>query len=194
MRVKNTLKRLIISLGVAIGCMTGFMGQALASNQEIIIGIGKGMDDTLIQSKSIADAEQWEFSWSWDLDKSSETDFGYAQWWIQAGYLELSGEHLGVSDELSLIQLKPILRLYPAGKGASYFVEAGLGAAKLSKKSFEQIIIKTKGNFVIHAAFGWELGENSKLSLRYSHYSNGYTHTPNPGIDTLAINFHWSLD
>ena len=186
MKVNRTFLGLIFSMGL--------LTQAQASSQEIIFGIGKGMDDTLIQSKPIADAEQREFSWSWDLSKSFETQYGYAEWWFQVGYLELTGEHQGVSDKLTLFQLKPIIRLYPSGKETPFFIEAGLGAAKLSKKSFEQIVIQTKGNFVIHAAFGWVLNETSKLSLRYSHYSNGYTHTPNPGIDTLAFNYHFSFD
>ena len=186
MRFTRNLLVLIFTLG--------FLNTALASKQEAILGIGKGMDDTLIQSKSISDAEQWEISWAWDLEQSFESDYGYAEWWIQAGYMEFTGEHQGISDKLTLYQIKPILRLYPSGKEDSFFIEAGLGAAKLSKKSFEQIVIQTKGNFVIHAALGWVLGESSKLSLRYSHYSNGYTHTPNPGIDSLAINYHWNFE
>ncbi len=178
-------------IGVIL-CLT-IITPSFANEQEIIIGIGKGMDDTLIQSKPIADAEQWEISWAWDLDKSFTSEYGYAQWWFQVGYLKLTGTHLGVEDELTLFQIKPIIRLYPSGEKGQFFAEAGLGAAKLSKKSFEQIVIQTKGNFVIHAAIGWDFNETSKLSLRYSHYSNGYIHTPNPGIDAMAINYHWSF-
>ncbi len=169
-----------------------FTSSAIAE-QEWILGLGKGMDDTLIQSKSISDAEQWEISWSWNLKKIDSKKYGYYEWWLQAGYMEFHGEHQGVKDELSLYQLKPIIRIYPDGADGSLFFEAGLGASRLSKKTFEQITIKTQGNFVIHAAAGWKFSENSKLSLRYSHFSNGYTHTPNPGIDSLSFNYHLSF-
>ncbi len=181
--------KLVVVLGLII---SGFP-IAIKAQQELIIGLGKGMDDTLIQSKPIADAEQWELSWAWDLEKTFSGDYGYAEWWLQAGYMEFEGEHQGVVDNLHLYQLKPIIRLYPTGKEASFFVEAGLGLARLSQKKFEQIKIQTQGNFVIHAALGWRFGETNKVSLRYSHFSNGYTHTPNPGIDALAINYHLSF-
>jgi len=165
----------------------------VVAEQEVIFGKGKGMDNTFIQSKSISDAEQWEVSWAWNIEKSFSSEYGYAEWWIQAGYMALQGEHLGVRDDLNLVQIKPIIRLYPSGQQGSFFMEAGLGVAKLSKKSFEQIVIRTQGNFVIHAALGWRFNPTNKLSLRYSHYSNGYAHTPNPGIDAIAINYHWSF-
>ncbi len=170
-----------------------FFAQSIFAEQELIVGIGKGMDDTLIQSRSISSADQWEVSWAYNLDKPFSNEYGYWQWWVQAGYIHLDGVHEGLRQQLNIVQLKPILRLFPGGESSQFFFEAGLGAAKLSKKKFEQITVKTKGNFSVHFAAGWRWTEDLRLSLRYSHFSNGYTHTPNPGIDTLSLNFHWAF-
>ncbi|HFB67019.1 MAG TPA: acyloxyacyl hydrolase [Aeromonadales bacterium] len=162
----------------------------LFAEQEFIGGIGKGMDNTLIQSKSISSAGQYEVSWAYNLDKSFSNDYGYWQWWLQAGYVHLKGQHNGEKNTLSIVELKPILRLYPSGENGKLFFEGGLGASKFSRKQFEQITVQIKGNFAVHFAAGYRINDLLRVSLRYSHFSNGYTHTPNPGLDTMSLNLH----
>jgi len=172
--------------------MTFFCSQVFAE-QEVTVGYGMGMDSTLIQSSSISNANQWEASWSKKLDKSFNNDWGAWQWWLQAGYIHLQGHQNGMTEYLNIIEVKPILRWLPGQAQKGFFLEGGLGLSSLSKKQFETIRVQTKGNFTIHFGTGWKWSDQILMSLRYSHFSNGYTHTPNPGLDTLSLNLHWSF-
>jgi hypothetical protein len=90
----------------------------------------------------------------------------------------------------NILEIKPILRWYPNSEARGLFGEAGIGAAYLSNQSFGAIDLTTKWNFALHFAAGYRFS-NSAFSLRYSHFSNGYTNTPNPGFDFASLNWHF---
>ena len=167
------------------------------AEQALIVGIGKGMDNTLIQSHPISNVEQTELSWAYkleDVDELAEWGLiGHFEWWFQAGYAHLSGAHFGDKVTNHIAQIKPILRWYPNAKAGQLFYEAGVGVAYLSKKDFKQIHMPTTLNFAVHAAAGWKFSDLMSLSLRYSHFSNGYINTPNPGLDYMSLNLHWAF-
>lgn len=163
------------------------------AEEEISFGYGMGMDSTLIQSQSISNANQWEVAFSHNLKRPFENSFGHWQWWLQGGFIHLTGHQNNIREHLNIIEIKPVLRLFPGQGKHGFFLEGGLGLATLSRKQFETVTIQTRGNFAIHFATGWKWDSPLRLSLRYSHFSNGYTHTPNPGLDTLSLNLHWAF-
>ncbi len=164
------------------------------AEQEFILGLGKGMDDTLIQSKSISNAEQAELAWSYKL---TDFEIGYPgtwEWWFQAGVAQLEGEYQDNDVNITISHIKPIIRWYPKNKAGKLFYEAGVGLAHLSEREFKKIKMPTNINFSVHLAAGWRVSDAMNLSLRYNHFSNGFTHNPNPGLDYLSLNFHWVMD
>ncbi|WP_237058547.1 acyloxyacyl hydrolase [Microbulbifer sediminum] len=162
------------------------------ADQEFILSIGKGLDSLLIQRESIASAEMAGFSYAHDF---AEFPFrsGLWQWWVQGSYSHLWEQHLGEDQHQEIFELKPVLRWYPGGNHNGFFAEAGVGAAYLTHKSFGDIELTTKPNFALHFVGGYRLPGGCSMSVRYSHFSNAYTNTPNPGFDFASINWHFSF-
>jgi len=70
-----------------------------------------------------------------------------------------------------------------------YYIEAGIGATVFSRTRFADERISTAFQFGDHVGVGMFLTPNSRLSLRYSHYSNAGIKRPNPGLDVLQLNY-----
>jgi len=169
------------------------MYSAAWAQNEVIFALGKGMDGTLIQKDSISDAEQAGFDFAHQLSDRRLKSGARVQWWLVTGVAYLQGTHRGIDEHLTITQIRPVLRYYPALAQERWFAEAGLGAAYLSSNEFEEINMPTNTNFALHFALGWRINSHFNLSGRYSHFSNGYTHSPNPGLDFFSVNLHWSF-
>lgn len=72
-----------------------------------------------------------------------------------------------------------------------YYVEAGIGATAFSHTRFANKNISTAFQFGDHIGVGMHLNENSRLSLRFSHYSNAGIKRPNPGLNVLQLNYSY---
>lgn len=164
-----------------------------ATAGEVYVGYAKGLNDALIQSGSIASADGGELGVSlasphyWTLSQPYDLNLR-----LELAASHLDGEHRGGHDEMDIWALRPVLRWQA---GSTWFVDAGLGYAHLSDEQFEAIRMGSRDNFSIVVGAGWQLDEARRwsLNLRYNHFSNGYTSTPNPGLDyattTLAYRF-----
>lgn len=64
-----------------------------------------------------------------------------------------------------------------------------MGANLFSRSLFADINIGTKFQFGEHVGIGAYIGKNSRLGLRYSHYSNAGIKNPNPGLDVVQVLF-----
>ncbi|MCX2780019.1 acyloxyacyl hydrolase [Microbulbifer thermotolerans] len=162
------------------------------AERELILSAGKGLGDALIQQDSIADAEMAGLNYA---QLFSEHSFGSGQWqwWAQGSYAFLHQDYRGETQQQNIIELKPVLRWYPRQEAYGLFGEFGIGAAYLTNKDFGDIHLSTKLNFALHFAAGYRLRNGYILSLRYSHFSNAYTNTPNPGFDFASLNGHFSF-
>lgn len=72
-----------------------------------------------------------------------------------------------------------------------YYVEAGIGATVFSRTRFAGKDISTAFQFGDHIGVGMHLTENSRLSLRYSHFSNAGIKRPNPGLNIIQLNYSY---
>lgn len=180
--------------GLAVAVLLGAapLPHAALADQELIASIGKGLDSALIQRDSIASAEMAGLSYAHDFASFSFRS-GLWQWWLQGSYSYLWIDYRGEDQHQEVFELKPVLRWYPGGGYRGWFAEAGVGAAYLTHKDFGEIELSTKPNFALHFVGGYRLDNGCSLSVRYSHFSNAYTNTPNPGFDFASLNWHFSF-
>lgn len=161
------------------------------AEQEIIVSAGKGLGDALIQQESISTAKMLGINYSYRF-KEYPTAAGLWQWWGQASYSYLWLDYRSEDQDENILEFKPVVRWYPR-EPYGLFGEFGVGAAYLTQKNFGDIELTTKPNFALHFAAGYRLRSGCALSLRYSHFSNAYTNTPNPGFDFASLNWHFNF-
>jgi len=165
---------------------------AARAEQEFIVSAGKGLGDALIQQESISAAEMVGINYSYLFSEYLDGP-GRWQWWAQGSYSHIRMDYHGEPQSQNVFELKPVLRWYPQRDAYGLFGEAGVGAAYLTNKDFGDIHLTTKPNFALHFAGGYRLRSGYTLSLRYSHFSNAYTNTPNPGFDFASLNGHFNF-
>lgn len=111
--------------------------------------------------------------------------------------LDLVGE-LGVAywrangsrtpDSVWQLSAIPLLRWTWADR---YYVEGGIGATVFSHASFADKNMSTAFQFGDHIGVGMHVSDNSRLSLRFSHFSNAGIKRPNPGLNILQLNYSY---
>ncbi|ROT46533.1 acyloxyacyl hydrolase [Pusillimonas sp. NJUB218] len=69
----------------------------------------------------------------------------------------------------------------------AFYFEAGLSANVFSRSRFADKDMSTKFQFGEHVGFGAYLGDDTRLGLRYSHFSNAGIKRPNPGLDVFQV-------
>lgn len=72
-----------------------------------------------------------------------------------------------------------------------YYLEAGIGATAFTSTRFAGKTISTAFQFGDHIGVGMHLTDNSRLSLRYSHFSNAGIKRPNPGLNIIQLNYSY---
>ncbi|MCK7597114.1 acyloxyacyl hydrolase [Microbulbifer sp. CAU 1566] len=178
------ISTLVLIFGLALAPES----RAEKGDQELILSGGKGLNNALIQQKSIASAEMVGANWSYQFYDYPSNH--HLQWWAQVSYSYMWEEHEGQDQKQQIWELKPVVRWYPRIEAQGIFGEVGIGAAYLTERSFGAIDLSTNLNFSLHFAAGYTLQSGNTVSLRYSHFSNGYTNTPNPGFDFASLNWH----
>ncbi|MBI2381346.1 MAG: acyloxyacyl hydrolase [Gammaproteobacteria bacterium] len=160
---------------------------------EAYLALGKGLNEALIQSGSIASSEALELGYSlasphvWSLSRTADLNLR-----LEIAAARLQGRHRGREDRLDIQTLRPVLRWQA---DADWYAEFGLGYARLSSDEYEEIRMAKEDNFSLIAGVGLALdaARDWRLTLRYNHYSNGYTASPNPGLDYATLNLSRSL-
>lgn len=147
--------------------------------------LGKGMDDTLIQSGSIASTDIVGIDLRWRI--AGEDWFDWAQvdeLHVNVQLAHWQGRHLGEQEQMDLLAVAALWRWrYPA----HWFADASVGATRHSERIYEEVELAGRNQFALDFAVGKQLSERWELSLRYRHYSNGYTARPNPGLDGAVL-------
>lgn len=80
----------------------------------------------------------------------------------------------------------PFLRLWLSGR---LFVEAGIGASFFSESEVGGRQLGTAFQFCDHLGIGVQVSAKDRLSLRFSHFSNGGIAHPNDGLDVLQLTY-----
>lgn len=158
-----------------------------ASNADEAVGLalGKGLNDVLIQSGDIASTEIIGLDWRHHVDAAAWFDWAD----VDAVYLNLQlahwrGDHLSRSERMNVLALTALWRWWLPQQ---WFADAGVGVARHSERLYESVELAGRNQFALDFAIGQTLGPDWEWSLRYRHYSNGYTADPNPGLDGAVL-------
>lgn len=158
----------------------------------VMLSYGSGMNDMLIQSEDISDAEHAAIGLFWESEIEWEHDlFGYGQLEYEFYFTQIS--HYQTSNG---VVFRPLLNFRPTKDGQSqWYWQFGVGLSYFDSKSFDPIEFSTNGQFATLFGIGTYLDKdlNHRLTLRYNHYSNAYLVKPNPGLDTISLDWHIRL-
>ncbi|WP_144392174.1 acyloxyacyl hydrolase [Pleionea sediminis] len=165
------------------------------AKDNVYFAYGWGMDDTLIQSGSIASTQGMGIGFQYDLNKSFEDKIlGVGHWYLSTEWHRLKGAHASENYDMTIWAIKPTLRLYHNDDiNSDWSYEAALGIAHLSTTEYEEIKMSSDYNFAMHFSVAYHFGKQHEWSssLRYNHYSNGYLEQPNPGLDFASLTIHY---
>ena len=176
----RVLTLMLLSL-VATPSIAGGATDGASDGVAIGATFGTGLDDTLIQSGDISAADsvgadlyfEYDFAEALKILNVSKTLFNvhFAQARASAALANNEIDVMGVSA------------LWRWQSRSGVFFDAGVGLAYLSEDTFLKVKMGSQENFVLDFALGYQFSSHWDMSLRYRHYSNGYTQSPNPGLD-----------
>lgn len=176
---------------IALALLLTLIANSAKAFDSLALTVGNGMNDTLIQSGDISTAHII------GVDGFFEAEFPKAIRFLNVdqNYINVhaasaqSRKDAEAYDQLELAAVSALWRW----RGETAFADAGIGLAYLSEQRFEEVKMGSKANFVLDFALGVQWSPNLDISLRYRHYSNGYTESPNPGLDFLVLQtaFHF---
>lgn len=87
-------------------------------------------------------------------------------------------------DNLWQISAIPMLRWW---LGDTWYMEAGIGVTLMSHTRFDDREISTRLQFGDHIGIAKTLGQDWRIGLRLSHWSNASIKRPNPGLELVQI-------
>ena len=174
----ESVKRLVVLLGTAsaITLAPATMAQELYDSPSVGFRLGVGDH---YQRAELA----WESPsfWTHRFEGGSRLDLvgelGVAYWHAD-----------GSRDPGSVWQFSaiPFLRWTWSDR---YYIEGGIGATVFSHASFANKNLSTAFQFGDHIGVGMFVTPNSRVSLRFSHFSNAGIKRPNPGLNILQLNY-----
>lgn len=128
----------------------------------------------------------WRWSPQWTL--GSGVVSGY---WAAAisGWRYSAADGVGYSN-LGQVSFTPVVRYTPAGGGAAWYIEGGIGATYTNKVyATEGRTFSTRFNFGDQIAIGTVFGaaREFEVSLRFAHFSNADLERPNPGANFIQL-------
>ena len=179
----------VLLFSIFVICCCCYRPIAAAS---LSLSSGTGLDETLLQSGNIASTTANGLVFNTILsDDINIFDFEFDLFLDVGGY-QLSGRHNDLDEEMNIFFIKPKLRL---DLGSDLHFDVGLGLASLSEDHWEEIGFSGKSQFALSFGIGLTFGSQNQLSLDlvYNHFSNGYTRSPNPGIDFLTLNLGYEF-
>jgi len=172
----ETLKRMAAG-GLAATVLTCIAPMASAKQNASMGGLSWGAGDRYQRVALVYETPSF-----WQLELSGGRldavgEFAVAYWSAN------SSRHPG---NLWQFSATPFLRWWT---GEKFFIELGIGANGFSRTRFADKVISTAFQFGDHVGVGWQITGNSRLGLRYSHFSNAGIKKPNPGLDILQLNY-----
>jgi len=176
---KNTITHTVAALALACAAPAAMAQSAAQPGSEggvsVHVGVGEKYNRATINYET---APVWgtEFGGNWGrLDLTGE--FGVSYWKAH------SGKHPNNAWQLSAI---PFLRWWVTDR---FYLEGGIGATVFNKTQFADKTISSAFQFGDHIGLGYQLTPNSRLGLRYSHFSNAGIKRPNPGLDVTQLTY-----
>lgn len=107
---------------------------------------------------------------------------------IEAGfaYWHTNNSHVNYGSRTNIwqISLTPMVRWWI---NHQWYIEAGIGATMMSHTRFADKKISTMYQFGDHIGIARTFGNDWRVGLRLSHFSNASIKRPNPGLDILQL-------
>ncbi|SAI35716.1 lipoprotein [Bordetella ansorpii] len=174
---KRTLTGLVAGLALAFGASMAHAQSQEGTNGGLGIhyGVGDHYQRVTLQYET---PSIWtvNFGGNWGrLDLTPE--FGVSYWWAQG---DRSPDHVWQANAI------PMFRWWTSDR---FFLEAGVGATVFSHTTFADKTISTAFQFGDHIGAGFLLNDNSRIGVRYSHFSNASIKRPNPGLNVLQLTY-----
>jgi lipid A 3-O-deacylase len=137
----------------------------------------------------------WDWRWQRPFAGGTLTGYSELSFGRWSSRSENSADNAGrASTWVTQFGVTPVFRWHPQTPGASWFLEAGIGANVLAPvyRSGDKRF-STTFNFGDHLAVGWAFGAQRRheLVLRLQHFSNAGIKHPNPGEDFLQLRYVW---
>jgi len=178
--LKNS-KKLVIA-GIAVAMLTGVA--SMASAQQIGsssggLGLIWGVGDHYQRAAlSYETPSFWTYDFSGDRGRLDAVgELSVAHWWANGSRHPKHVWQFGAT---------PFLRWWANDR---FFVELGIGVNGFSRTRFANKTISTAFQFGDHIGVAYQITPNSRIGLRYSHFSNASIKKPNPGLDILQLNY-----
>jgi len=77
--------------------------------------------------------------------------------------------------------------------GERFYIEGGIGATALTATRFADKRLGSAFQFGDHIGLGFLLTPQSRVGLRYSHFSNGNIKQPNPGLNVTQVTYTYQF-
>lgn len=108
-------------------------------------------------------------------------EFGASYWWADDPRTPDQS-----ADKVWQISAIPMFRWLTA---SPLYLEMGIGPTIFSRTRFAGESISTAFQFGDHLGLGLLIGQNTRIRLRYSHFSNASIKKPNPGLDIVQFTY-----
>lgn len=121
---------------------------------------------------------QHEFGGNWGrLELTGEAGASY--WWAK-----------GSRSPSTAVQLHatPFLRWWMTER---FYLEGGIGVTVFNKTRFADKTISTAFQFGDQIGLGYAINRNSRVSVRYAHFSNASIKRPNPGLNVVEVGYSY---
>jgi hypothetical protein len=180
------IKKLLLGLSLALLSSTF----SVNANNSLMLSFGSGLSDDLVQSYNINSAKQFSLGAAWHIDtKLQKQLIGYDKFELET-YLS----RITKQQTMNIAAIRPILT-FQVDENSSWYWQIGVGLSYFDNRTLEPAQLSTDLQFASILGVGIHLDseKRNRLTLRYNHYSNAYIKRPNPGIDTLSLDWHWQF-
>ena len=154
---------------------------------------GTGLDDTLIQSDNISSTSAQGLLFSSLLTEDVSLIGLTFDLHLEVATFHLNGRHENLDEVMDTYHIKPKLRWQ---YDSDLHFDIGLGLGYITNDVWEEIHFSGQVMFALSFATGIIFGQDNQFSLDlvYNHYSNGYTRSPNPGLDIITLNIGYNFN
>ncbi len=158
------------------------------SNTSLMVSYGTGLNDDFVQSENIESAKQYSLGLTWNSKIDMQKEYiNYDKLEVEAYFSKISKE-----ESINLLSVRPVFS-FKFNQKSPWYWQFGIGLSYFDSKQLTPAELSTHFQFATVLGLGISLDamQRNRLTLRYNHYSNAYIKRPNPGIDTLSLDWHW---
>jgi lipid A 3-O-deacylase len=147
------------------------------------IGLNVGMGSKYNRANlNYETAPFWRYQFGGNWGRLEATgEFGAAYWWAHSNRTPATVWQFIAT---------PMLRWWVNDR---FYIEGGVGPSLFTHTQFAGETISTAFQFADQIGLGFQLTQNSRLGLRYSHFSNANIKRPNPGLDVTQVTYTYQF-